>query len=727
MVIGLGLLLKQLPIPFTTTNNSNSSGSHNNTTEHTLAVHTVTHKEHIPWNTSHCEAGSAWNDLPSGLKLFVGRDRNNTFIMKSLQTEEAIKILNINGAPGFGKSALAIHVGHQLVAMCIQVRYIDTTEHYWFRGRGSHSDTAKDSNDVRQANLQPWKQSDIRLHTNSEGLPQSKQAIELFSLVDWARSVEDPTVLILDNCDEVLHSPLRDDFLETIKVISRIPHGNMKIIATSQEKLLLQNNFISLEVRELDQTASVELLSQLAIGISTHDAMKLADAVGGSPLALRIVGQMINNSGLEFVPTILDKLKTNPLQSLDKVSDRKSKFRVLMDTACSYLDNATQECAQCLSYFPGSFDNEVKQSVLSNFKKPQDDVETLVTHSLLEEYFLYNDHRFKMHRLIREYFREKDEKKHRSEFESGFCGHFAPDVLNYTVLYVSQDINVEDERKLLTESHNIEHMYEILQDTQYLSNFDDNTVKFMNALSEIAMLFSKPLVLYSKHITRQIFLWLVSENTIDIVCRNANDTCASYYSVILEKSHETLCEHEHDVEGSFDESCELLQCNVTNMTASVCQRFNSTVCVQVMSVNKMCTSVSYTTILSYAHTNLDYVPAVIIISTLVIFWYRNDLPHSIKLTVLITYTMYFVMLNVSHFVLGNDVGVIMFSSGPFILVFTELYILDYSPPHTSKTTLIVGLISVSLGVMYYYGYRNILTVIVSTCILCVLLTLTIII
>ena len=89
----------------------------------------------------------------------------------------------------------------------------------------------------------------------------------------------------------------------------------MKIIVTSQEKLLLQNNFVSLKVRELDQTASVELLSQLAVNISTHYVMQLTDAVGGSPLALRIVGQMINNSGLQFLPTILDELNTKPLQS----------------------------------------------------------------------------------------------------------------------------------------------------------------------------------------------------------------------------------------------------------------------------------------------------------------------------------------------------------------------------------------------------------------------------
>ena len=157
--------------PSNTTNISNSSGSHNNTTGHTLAVHTVTHKEHIPWNTSHCEAESACNDLPRRLTRFIGRDQNVTLIMKSLQVDGTVQIININGAPGFGKSALAIHVGHQLVARCIQVRYIDTTEHYWFRGRGSHSDTTID---VRQANLQDRKKSNIRLHTNSEGLLHSK-------------------------------------------------------------------------------------------------------------------------------------------------------------------------------------------------------------------------------------------------------------------------------------------------------------------------------------------------------------------------------------------------------------------------------------------------------------------------------------------------------------------------------------------------------------------------
>ena len=151
---------------------------------------------------------------------------------------------------------------------------------------------------------------------------------------------------------------------------------------------------------------------------------------------------------------------------------------------------------------------------------------------------------------------------------------------------------MEEERKLLTESHNIKHYSETLQDTQFQSNFDNSTIKFLNAFFEIAMLFSEPLVLYSKHIIRQIFFWIVSENTTDKIYGEKGDMCTFLpYNVMLEKAHEALCDRKHDVEGSFDESCELLQCNVTNMTASVCQRLHSNVCAQVMSLNKSCSSV----------------------------------------------------------------------------------------------------------------------------------------
>ena len=54
-----------------------------------------------------------WNNtysLPRRSDHFVGREEEVSDIVEILQSD--IKIVNIYGSPGFGKSTLSVHVGH---------------------------------------------------------------------------------------------------------------------------------------------------------------------------------------------------------------------------------------------------------------------------------------------------------------------------------------------------------------------------------------------------------------------------------------------------------------------------------------------------------------------------------------------------------------------------------------------------------------------------------------
>ena len=75
-------------------------------------------------NTSRC--AEVYSDLPNILSnVFIGRSKDIEEISRRIQTSS---IVNVNGAPGFGKSSVVIHTGYVLVDNGTSVRYIDVEE-----------------------------------------------------------------------------------------------------------------------------------------------------------------------------------------------------------------------------------------------------------------------------------------------------------------------------------------------------------------------------------------------------------------------------------------------------------------------------------------------------------------------------------------------------------------------------------------------------------------------
>ena len=115
------------------------------------------------------------HNLPSAPDPFIGRKNEVEQIMALLEGNE-IDIISINGPPAFGKSALAIHVGHSALGSGMNVFYIDVPEsHRFFREKKSTEVSL-----LGQAS-----------NTDSD-------------LVDIVRSFTNSTVLILDDIDSIL-------------------------------------------------------------------------------------------------------------------------------------------------------------------------------------------------------------------------------------------------------------------------------------------------------------------------------------------------------------------------------------------------------------------------------------------------------------------------------------------------------------------------------------------
>lgn len=52
--------------------------------------------------------------IPSKVPNFVGRKGQCSTVLEKLSASDSCQIVSITGPPGFGKSAVAIQVGHEL-------------------------------------------------------------------------------------------------------------------------------------------------------------------------------------------------------------------------------------------------------------------------------------------------------------------------------------------------------------------------------------------------------------------------------------------------------------------------------------------------------------------------------------------------------------------------------------------------------------------------------------
>lgn len=192
----------------------------------------------------------------------------------------------------------------------------------------------------------------IPLNTVEGSEPSKVPLIE--ELLKWSEGISCTTVLILDNCDDILSSSIREEFMNQVNLLIQHSHHNLHVVIVSQEKLVLLDWFDRWTVRELNMTSSITLLEKLAPGIDHSHAKTVAELLGGYPLALKVVGQLLHTYGDLLTQKLKEQLEQNPIDVLDQASIRKQQFRAIMNVVLERLEELS-ECGYAVSLFPGSF------------------------------------------------------------------------------------------------------------------------------------------------------------------------------------------------------------------------------------------------------------------------------------------------------------------------------------------------------------------------------------
>ena len=159
---------------------------------------------------------SQHHTLPYHTRAIVGRENEISELKSLLQHYPgASRIVSITGGPGFGKSTLAIAVGHELETKGVTVIHVNL------------NDEITTKYDIAAKIV-------LRIDIVPE-LSAQKDSVQ--KLMDWSKSLSSKTLLILDNCDEHFH--VEKDALQSLIVRLLKQSKHLKVLTTSRRQVTL--------------------------------------------------------------------------------------------------------------------------------------------------------------------------------------------------------------------------------------------------------------------------------------------------------------------------------------------------------------------------------------------------------------------------------------------------------------------------------------------------------
>ena len=379
--------------------------------------------------------------------VFMGREKEMEEMMQFVNFRNPdTRIVNIVGSPGFGKSTLAINVGHEVVRNGDMVHYVNMADF-------------------------PSK-ADVKIVLCEKIFDSARvvaKNISFEGLLRWARRQFYNSLLILDNCDDVIHNQ-KKEFQDVVK---RLVEESMsiKVVITSREIVpFAQSYHECFRVDELSATNAQMLLKSRVssrVSLTQGETEEVAKLTGNVPLALQIIGSLLRLPGSTTPSTVINELAVEPMEVLSPPSFPADK-QIFNSIGLSYkyLPKELQKVGRQLTIFPGSFTLYAAMDIVcgTDFLSCPPvtfALQDLVWSSLLERN--QRTGRFQYHRLIREYFmyvQNKEEPSEAAQILPNFHIHYSNELKS-----ISEKRKSEYELTLAfvdSERHNIQYLLELI-------------------------------------------------------------------------------------------------------------------------------------------------------------------------------------------------------------------------------------------------------------------------
>ena len=330
--------------------------------------------------TKQCVHSQSKLNWPSKIEYFIGRDQEISNLTNILESD--IRIVIIVGMPGVGKSTLAIHMANVMRSRGMNIHFVDLYQVF------SLNSACEKILQRATATFQP--------------------RISLTELVlQWAGDLDAKTLLVLDNCDDILHdSASRDEFQYLVKNIFEAS-TSIKVLLTAKQLTVFLGRFVSIQLMPLSTGSAVELLQKINPKLKINERHEIAHLVGNMPLALQVIGALLHLPMPPDASTIIYKLRKEPIPLLSPEELPKTQqIRTSIHISYTYLTHECQICARFLANFPFPFSEKAALDVAKPWPGSIEfDTQRCIRVLLQRSMLVHNapTKHFQFHRLIKEY------------------------------------------------------------------------------------------------------------------------------------------------------------------------------------------------------------------------------------------------------------------------------------------------------------------------------------
>ena len=269
-------------------------------------------------------------NLPADLADFTGRDAEIAEVRERLNQEGTVAISSIHGMGGIGKTALALHVAHQLAA---EDRFHDAQLYI-------------DLKDTSPVPLDPA--GALNALISAFLGPDPQRPTDVDALADlWRRVIHGKdAVLILDNA------------AGRAQVRPLLPGcATCAVLVTSRQRFILPGAGL-LDLHRMEPGEARVLLQTLTPRLEDAQADAIAKLCGNLPLALRVAGNYLALND-DCTPERYEALLKDERQRLERLSDPDDPdldVQATIALSVAQLDDETRQAWALLSLFPAPFD-----------------------------------------------------------------------------------------------------------------------------------------------------------------------------------------------------------------------------------------------------------------------------------------------------------------------------------------------------------------------------------
>ena len=330
--------------------------------------------------------------LPPLVPHFIGRQQKIEDISHAL-TSTSARLVSVSGPPGFGKTSLAIAVGHQLRQLVLPVYFLSLR-------------SVKTAEELISDLLNTF------AHTSSDATGR-----EHSKLCRLLSAIPSNICIILDNADDLFESggETSQDVLDLLENI--FSHcENVSFLLTTRMSLqsLLGRKFEnqkSVSVASLDRKSAQMLVQELVLTADENECFKVAEVCGNVPLAIKLLcGQIVDEK--KSISQFLDNFSRSSKKLADLLDDPDAptdqRLNVLFESYFKRLSREEQEAFVCLSVFVSEvFDEQAAANVIGGDEDTAKKTLLRLKRKYLVEANSSEAVRFSFHPLIRSFGFEK--------------------------------------------------------------------------------------------------------------------------------------------------------------------------------------------------------------------------------------------------------------------------------------------------------------------------------